>query len=102
MFIEEQVSELKKQVVKLQAELNELSKRDHHVPHENITQKEAYKLIYGNKDVTAGAISTRMKKLVVGGYIHVMRDGGKNFYDRDEILEYIKSQMTTGKAAVMK
>lgn len=102
MFLEQEVSELKKQVIKLTTKINELEKRDHHVAHESITQTEAHKLIYGNKEVTSGAISVSMKKLVKGGYIHVMKDGGQNFYDRDEILEYKKSRMMTGKTAVIR
>lgn len=101
MYLEEQVSNLKTELIKLQNEVNELKNRDHHPEHETITQKEAHRLIYGDKVVTAGAISTSMKKLVAGGYIHVMRDGGQNFYDRDEILEYKESRMMTGKAAIM-
>lgn len=102
MYIEEQVSDLQKQIFKLTTKINELEKRDHHVAHESITQTEAHKLIYGNKEVTSGAISISMKKLVKGEYIHVMKDGGQNFYDRDEILEYKKSRMVTGKVAVTK
>lgn len=101
MYLEEQVSKLNTELIQLRNEVNELKTRDHHPDHETITQKEAHSLLYGDKTVTAGAISTSMKKLVAGGYIHVMRDGGQNFYDRDEILDYKKSRMITGKAAIM-